>query len=98
MAARLLNIRHAKFLKLLFLTIIIFVLGMVVYFPSYSKLKSLRKENQKLIKKIDNLKKEIADYEIRNKELGKDSFIYEKIAREKLGVAREGEIVVDIEE
>jgi cell division protein FtsB len=44
------------------------------------------------------LKKEIKGYEIKNKKLKEDYFIYEKIAREKLGFAREGEIVVDIEE
>ncbi len=98
MAVKLLSSKHVKFLKLLILVMVIFTVGMLVYFPNYSKLKKLREENQELIKKIDNLKKDIAIYEIKNKKLEDNSFIYEKIARDKLGVAREGEIVVDIEE
>ncbi|MFO8053528.1 MAG: septum formation initiator family protein [Candidatus Omnitrophota bacterium] len=98
MAGKLLNIKRAKLLKILFLAVAVFVLGMVIYFPDYSKLKNLKKENKKLIKKIDNLKKEIIDYEAKNKKLKENSYFYEKIAREKLGVAREDEIVVDIEE
>ncbi|MCF7873864.1 MAG: septum formation initiator family protein [Candidatus Omnitrophica bacterium] len=98
MAEKLLSTKRAKFIKLLLLGVVIFILAMIVYFPDYSKLKKLRKENQKLIGKIDSLKKEIVNYQIKNKKLKEDSFIYEKIAREKLGVAREDEIVVDIEE
>jgi cell division protein FtsB len=98
MAEKLLNIKRAKLLKLLLLGVAIFILAMVVYFPDYSKLKNLKEENQKLIKKIDNLKKDIIDYEMKNKKLEENSYFYEKIAREKLGVAREDEIVVDIEE
>lgn len=98
MVEKLLNTKRAKLLKLLFFIVIIFTLGMLGYFPNYSKLKNLREENQKLIREIDALKKDIAIYEIKNKNLDEDSFIYEKIARDKLGVARENEIVVDIEE
>jgi cell division protein FtsB len=98
MVEKLLNIKRAKLLKLLFLGVVIFTLVMMVYFPDYSKLKNLKEENQKLIKKIDNLKKDIIDYEIKNRKLEENSYFYEKIAREKLGVAREDEIVVDIEE
>ncbi|MCF7869639.1 MAG: septum formation initiator family protein [Candidatus Omnitrophica bacterium] len=98
MAEKLLNIKRAKFLKLLLLGVAIFILAMIVYFPDYSKLKNLKEENQKLIKKIDNLKKDIINYEIKNKKLEENSYFYEKIAREKLGVAREDEILVDIEE
>jgi cell division protein FtsB len=98
MAGKLLNIKRAKLLQLLLVAIVIFILVMLVYFPNYSKLNNLREENQKLISKNNNLKKEIKEYEIKNKKLKKDYFIYEKIAREKLGFAREGEIVVDIEE
>ncbi|MCF7874477.1 MAG: septum formation initiator family protein [Candidatus Omnitrophica bacterium] len=98
MAGKLLNIKRAKLLQLLLAAIVIFILAMLVYFPNYSKLKNLREENQKLISKNNHLKKEIKEYEIKNKKLKEDHFIYEKIAREKLGFAREGEIVVDIEE
>ncbi len=98
MAGKLLNTKRGKTLKLLFFVVAIFVLGMIIYFPDYSRLRELRRENQELLNRIDKLETEIEDYQIRSQRLKKDSFIYEEIARDRLGVAREGEIIVDIEE
>ena len=77
------------------------VLGIVVailYFPNYARLKQLRSENEKLISKNKELQSEIADFEKKLKRVGKDPYFYEKIARDALGVAKEGEIVIDIQE
>ena len=70
----------------------------VVYLPNYSKFRQLQKANQKLQAEIDDTRKEILDLREKLAKLGKDPRIMEEMARNELGVARDGEIVVDIEE
>ncbi len=98
MAENFLSTKRVRNLKVMFLIVAIFVVTMIIYFPNHSRLKSLRRENQKLIERIDSLKSEIKDYQIKSERLKRDPFIYEEIARDRLGVMREGEIIVDIEE
>ena len=97
MAVRLLNTKQAKQLKLLIIIGTIFIIAMVIYFPNYARLKRLRNENVRLFLENVKLEKEIADYEEKLKNVGKDPYIYEKIARDELGVAKDNEIVIDIE-
>ena len=61
-------------------------------------IKKLRDENKRLALENEKLIEEIADYEEKLKRVGKDPYLYEKIAREELGIAKEGEIVIDIKE
>jgi len=74
------------------------IVAVILYFPNYARLKQLRSENEKLILKNKQLAAEIADLEKKSKRVGKDPYFYEKIARDELGVAKEGEIVIDIQE
>jgi len=79
----------------------IFALGVavvIVYFPNYARLKQLRSENEKLLLKNKELEGEIADLEDKLARVGKDTYLYERIARDELGIAKEGEIVIDIGE
>ncbi|MCM8786760.1 MAG: septum formation initiator family protein [Candidatus Omnitrophica bacterium] len=71
---------------------------MIFYFPNYAKLKELRYTNSQLLKKIEELKKEIANLDAKNKNLNSQKFLYEKLAREDLGLIRENEIVIDTKE
>ena len=57
----------------------------------------MRQANSGLVSDIEGLESEIADLRIKLKAIGEDSQIYEKVARDELGVIREGEIVIDIE-
>ncbi len=77
---------------------ILVILAAMIYFPNYAKIKELRQENKRMSGEITKLEKEVADYESKLKNIGKDPYIYEKIARDDLGIAKENEIVVDIEE
>jgi cell division protein FtsB len=79
-------------------TLGVIVLTLIIYFPNYARLKKLRDENQRLSLDNQKLIAEIADYEEKLQRVGKDPYLYEKIAREELGIAKEGEIVIDIEE
>ena len=77
---------------------IIAVLAMMIYFPTYSRYKKLREENTEMVEKIECLREEINELEQTIKNLEKNPFLLEKIARESIGVAKDNEIVVDIEE
>lgn len=72
--------------------------ALILYFPNYTKLKQLRRENEKLLLKNKELEGEIVDLEDKLSRVGEDPYLYEKIARDELGVAKEGEIVIDIEQ
>ncbi|MBP7088908.1 MAG: septum formation initiator family protein [Candidatus Omnitrophica bacterium] len=97
MAAKLLSIKYLKWLSPLILIAVTF-LAIIIYFPNYAKLKQLKDENIKLSLEIDKLKAEVGGYEDKLKNLKKEPYLYEKIARDDLGVAKEEEIVIDIEE
>lgn len=83
-------------LKVLALIVAVAIAATIIYFPNYSRLKELRNESKRLIQENEDLVEEIADYEEKLKRIGKDPYLYEKIAREELGIAKEGEIVIDI--
>ncbi len=93
-----LKIFNLNLIKILFIALGCLLIFLIFYFPNYAKLKSLREANLELEKEIENLQKEIKDLEKKHKSLNQSNFIYEKMAREKLGLAKPGEIVIDIEE
>ena len=66
------------------------------YFPNYAKLNKIRQTNATLVANIKSLHQEIADLKQKLKKVKKDDTIYESVARESLGQARDGEIVIDI--
>ncbi|MFH1593459.1 MAG: septum formation initiator family protein [Candidatus Omnitrophota bacterium] len=79
--------------RLIYLTICV-IIAIVIFLPGFSKLQELRERNRDLEKRIEILK-------ISNEELGKekerletDPSYVEKIAREKLGMARKDEIIL----
>jgi len=96
MAERFLNINHNRKTKALVIAGIGLLAAVFVYFPNYAKLRKLKEQNRILIVENKRLEEEIADYEEKALKVGKDPYLYEKIAREDLGVAREDEIVIDI--
>jgi len=74
------------------------ILVAIVYFPTYSRLKKMRRENTRINSEIEDLREEIAEYEHVLKELKENPGAFEKIARENLGVIKDNEIIVDIQE
>ena len=93
-----LSINYLRVLQFIFAAAIIFVVAMVVYFPNYTKLKKLRQANHGVIYKARAVGGEIKDLRDRYRKIGKDPYLYEKIARDELGAAKDNEIVVDITE
>lgn len=93
-----LDLNYLSILKFLFFALIFFVVAMVAYFPNYARLKKLKEANHKLVGQVKTLSTEIKALQKKLKKVGKDQSLYEELARQNLGVARENEIVVDIKE
>lgn len=81
--------------KILFLLGIIILL-LIIFLPGYTKLQELRDKNRDLETQIKRLNIENALLQEEIKRIESDPFYQEKIAREKLGVVRKGEVPVKI--
>lgn len=69
---------------------------LLIFLPGYTKLQELRDKSQGLEFKIKQLTIENSLLEQELKRVQNDPFYQEKIAREKMGVVRKGEIPVKI--
>lgn len=77
-----------------FFGIVIFLL--VVFLPGYTKLQELRDKNRDLQARVKRLKIENSLLQEELKRVENDPVYQEKIAREKMGVVRKGEIPIKI--
>ena len=69
---------------------------LVMFLPGYTKLQELREKNSNLEVKIKRLHVENALQEQELKQAESDPVYQEKIARERMGVVRKGEVPVKI--
>ena len=79
--------------------IFLFVLAVVVfllYLPSYTQLQDLRQKNKDYVAQIKQLKEKNAELKSEKKRLEQDPVYLEKVAREKMGLIKEGEVVFKI--
>ncbi|MEW6171356.1 MAG: septum formation initiator family protein [Candidatus Omnitrophota bacterium] len=67
-----------------------------IFLPSYAKFQELKKENKELELNIKKLEKENIYLRQEKIKLTSDPNYVEKVARQKLGVVRKGEIVYKI--
>lgn len=74
--------------------IVIFLL--ILFLPGYTKLQELRDKNKDLETKIKRLRIENSLLQEEVRRIENDPIYQEKIAREKMGVVRKGEIPVKI--
>ena len=70
----------------------------VIFLPGYAKFMELRARNSDLEKEIEHLEHENVSLNHEKKRLEEDIYYIEKVARESMGVAKEGEIPVEIRE
>ncbi|MDB4349394.1 septum formation initiator family protein [Omnitrophica bacterium] len=81
--------------NLIILTAIVAVVIIaVILLPGYTKLQDLMAENKRLEERITGLGKSIEDLKKEKEKLESDILYIEKVAREKLGVVREDEVVI----
>jgi len=85
-----------KLARVIFFILVFGFVACVIYFPNYTKVKRLKEENQRLNQANDGLIDEISGLKKNLERVEKDPFFWEELARENVGVIREGEIVVDI--
>jgi len=72
------------------------VIFLVLFLPGFSKLQELRDRNRDLESKIRRLNIENALLEEEMKRVSSDPVYQERIAREKMGIVRKGEIPIKI--
>ena len=80
--------------------IILFFLGLVllgvIFIPGYLKIKRLARANRELERQIEEIKQANRKLKENQEKLINDPLYLEKVAREKLGVARKGEVVYKV--
>ena len=69
---------------------------LVLFLPGFSKLQDLREKNRDLESKIRRLNIENALLEEEMKKVASDPVYQERVAREKMGIVRKGEIPIKI--
>jgi len=79
------------------LYIIIAIIIFIIFLPSYTKFMELRARNIYLEKEIERLEQENVMLYKEKKSLEEDIDYVEKVARDSMGVAKEGEIPIKIE-
>lgn len=74
----------------------IIIIIIAVFLPSFSKLQEMRSKNEELEKEIVQLKEENIELEEEMYRLTHDPVYLESVAREKMNLARKGEVIYKI--
>ena len=72
------------------------LLLVVIYLPGFTKLQELKNQNRQFILDMEELKKKNEELKVEKARLENDMDYIEKIAREKLGMVKENEIIYKI--
>ncbi len=83
-------IRNALFLCVVCAIIFVF------YLPSYVKMQDMSERNRSFEKRIVDLEKENIRLEEERRRLTEDPVYFEKVAREKMGIIKDGEVIYKI--
>ncbi|MGB2705764.1 MAG: septum formation initiator family protein [Candidatus Omnitrophota bacterium] len=70
------------------------LLLVLIFLPGFSKLRELKKQNRNLERRIELLTKANEELKKERERLENDPSYIEKIAREKLGMTRQDEIIL----
>jgi cell division protein FtsB len=83
------------FKNAIWLFILAFV-ALIVFLPSYTKMQDLKQKNEDYQNQIQNLTKKNVELTEEKRRLTEDPDYLEKVAREKMGLIKEGEVVYQI--
>lgn len=75
---------------------VVTVIILVVFLPSYTQMQDLKQKNDEYTRQIRLLKQENNRVSLEINRLENDPIYLEKIARERMGLVREGEVVYKI--
>lgn len=82
--------------KVVIAVIVVVLLLAIIYIPGYLRIKRLARQNFELEQKIEEITQANERLTKEHQSLLNDPIYLENVAREKLGVAREGEIIYKI--
>ncbi|MCQ9208110.1 MAG: septum formation initiator family protein [Omnitrophica bacterium] len=82
--------------KIIALTLLASLLLGIIFVPGYLRIRKLSRKNQELEKQIAEIKQLNNDLKEEQEKLISDPLYFERVAREKLGVVRKGEVVYKI--
>ncbi len=82
--------------KIIVLSVLGLILLGVIFIPGYLKIKRLVRQNRELERQIKETKQANRRLEEEQEKLESDPVYLEKVAREKLGLAKEGEIIYKV--
>ena len=85
-----------KKIRIIALSVSALVLLGVIFIPGYLKIKAMDRQRKELERQIEEVKQANTRLEEEQEGLKTDPLYLEKVAREKLGLAREGEIVYKV--
>ena len=77
---------------------VVLVSLVIIFFPGFCRYQELRAKDRELRERIKQLEIANAKLSLEKRMLEEDSVYVEKVAREKLGIVREGEVVYKLEE
>jgi len=83
-------------LKNAFFLFLFAIVVLVLYLPSYTQLQDFRQRNHDYAIQIEQLKEKNAQLKAEKKLLDEDPSYLEKVAREKMGLIKQGEEVIKI--
>ncbi|MFH1782150.1 MAG: septum formation initiator family protein [Candidatus Omnitrophota bacterium] len=87
----------AKIKKVALYILVAALVLFIIFLPGYSKFMELRARNIRLEKEIERLEIENVKLYKEKKKLEEDIDYVEKVARESMGVTKEGEVPIRIE-
>jgi len=82
--------------KLIIFSILSLVLLGLIFIPGYLKIKHLSRQNKELEWQIEEMKQTNRRLQLEQEMLKSDPVYLEKVAREKLGVVRTGEVIYQV--
>jgi cell division protein FtsB len=82
--------------KIIILFILCLCLAGVIFIPGYLRIKKLVGQNRELERQIEEIKQANRKLLEEQLKLKSDPVYLEKVAREKLGIAREGEVIYKV--
>ena len=72
------------------------IIVLIIFLPSYTKMQDLKQKNLDYKRQIEQLQQKSAELKEEKRLLETDPVYLEKVAREKMGLIREGEVVYKI--
>ncbi|MBF0385818.1 MAG: septum formation initiator family protein [Candidatus Omnitrophica bacterium] len=81
--------------KFIIANIVVIVL-LIVFLPSFARIQDMKEKLRQDEKQINDLKRQNARLNLELKRLRSDPAYLEEVARDKMGVAKEGEVIYKI--